>query len=136
MSNFEYLFWFFPFRLPAENNNKYSIFKIRYIQIDELPRAEVAHIYLSQTLMISLFQSVFHSRNQFLIRFCEKKGITKYVLLRFWYLYVCLFSGMNLDLFFEIFFRIDEIILMRENPTQKRYFYHICKYPKKSFPTS
>ena len=40
---------------------------------------------------------------------------------------------MNLDLFFEIYFRIDEIVLMRENPTQKRYFYHICKYPKKSF---
>ena len=27
--NFECLFWFFPPRLPAENNNKYSIFKIQ-----------------------------------------------------------------------------------------------------------
>ena len=26
---FECLFWFFPPRLPAENNNKYSIFKIQ-----------------------------------------------------------------------------------------------------------
>ena len=34
VSNFEYLFWFFSIK-PAY---KYSIFKIRHVQIDELPR--------------------------------------------------------------------------------------------------
>ena len=34
---FEYLFLLFPLRLPPENN-KYSTFKIRHIQIEELPR--------------------------------------------------------------------------------------------------
>ena len=29
VANFEYLFWFFPLCLLAENNNKYSIFKIQ-----------------------------------------------------------------------------------------------------------
>ena len=29
MSNFEYLFWFFPLHLPEENNNKYSKFKVQ-----------------------------------------------------------------------------------------------------------
>ena len=38
VSNFECLFWFFPLGLPAENNNKYLTFKIRLLQIDELPR--------------------------------------------------------------------------------------------------
>ena len=37
-SNFEHLFTFFSLHLPAENNNKYSIFKIRHVQINELTR--------------------------------------------------------------------------------------------------
>ena len=38
VSNFEYLFWFLPLCLPAENYNIYSIFKIQHVQIEELPR--------------------------------------------------------------------------------------------------
>ena len=33
VSNFEYLFWFFPLRQHVENNNKYSKFKIQHILI-------------------------------------------------------------------------------------------------------
>ena len=40
----KYLFWFFPLRLPVENNNRYFIFKIRHVQIDELPRTLVKGI--------------------------------------------------------------------------------------------
>jgi len=39
--HFEYLLLFFQLRLPEENNNSYPKFKIRLIQIDELPRALV-----------------------------------------------------------------------------------------------
>ena len=35
-------FDFFPLRLPAANNNKYSIFKIWHVQIAELPRTLVS----------------------------------------------------------------------------------------------
>ena len=38
VSNFEYLFWFFPLRLPEENNNKYSKFDTS--KSIELPSAE------------------------------------------------------------------------------------------------
>ena len=34
--NFEHLFAFFQLRLPAEKNNKYLIFNIPHVQIDEL----------------------------------------------------------------------------------------------------
>ena len=37
----KYLFWFFPLCSPVENNNKYLIFKIRQLRINELPRTSV-----------------------------------------------------------------------------------------------
>ena len=42
VSNFEYLFWFSPLRLLAESTNKYLIFKIRHVLIDELQRTQIS----------------------------------------------------------------------------------------------
>ena len=39
--NICFWFWFFPLRLPAENNIKYSIFKIWHFQINELQKTYV-----------------------------------------------------------------------------------------------
>ena len=38
--NLNVCLFFFPLRQPAENNNKYFIFKIRHDQMDELPKTE------------------------------------------------------------------------------------------------
>ena len=46
--NFEYLLWFISLRLPVENKNKYLIFKIRQVQIDELPRTFVRNTCLQK----------------------------------------------------------------------------------------
>ena len=45
--NWNICFGFFPLPLPEENNNKYSIFKIRQVQIDNLSRG---HLEISSNL--------------------------------------------------------------------------------------
>ena len=56
-----YLFWFFPLCLPARSYNRYSIFKIRHVQIDELPMTQVTKndvcIYFFVKLMFNILGS-------------------------------------------------------------------------------
>ena len=46
--NVSNLFWFIPLCLPIENKNKYLIFKIRHVQINELPSTFVKNICLQK----------------------------------------------------------------------------------------
>jgi hypothetical protein len=51
-----YLFWFFQLYLHGENNNKYSKYKIRHIQIHELPRTLVNHLIIQELKFYKITQ--------------------------------------------------------------------------------
>ena len=55
VSNFEYLFWFFPLLLPIENYKKYSRFKFWYVQIDELLRTQIIASLIEKCFLFVFF---------------------------------------------------------------------------------
>ena len=79
---------FFPLCLPEKNNNKYSIFKIEHVQIDELPTTlnkfshESFFNYLINRFLISRTHSMLRKcflSGKSVAKICEKSFRTTFI---------------------------------------------------------